>query len=176
MDDMHNPKNQLDAQMFVESLKSFAKKMRKGKGIPQHEALDEVAKLLGFHNWSMLHKFAVAADDEKLGKIILAVLTHSLLSDALGGHFLATDGMKIVRDSAVEEMIEAGRTKYTPLVDFAFYDSESESGYAWPSVEMAEELADMFSDRFPHEWIESAAQHLEEDGPWGLEDYGRDDD
>ncbi len=79
-------------------------------------------------------------------------------------------------DSAIAEMRAWVKSNFSPLIDFALYDNESPNGYAWPDVELSEELHDEFHGTYPDELIERVASELEEaNGPWGREDYGNDD-
>lgn len=81
------------------------------------------------------------------------------------------------RDLAIQKMREWVRGKYTPIVEFAFLDNESETGYAWPDKDLGDKLQDMFGDQYPFELIEEVAQDLEmNEGALGIEDYGPDDD
>ena len=87
----------------------------------------------------------------------------------LGGLF----SDEIDAQAARQEMENWVRKNYSRLVDFAFFDRESENGYAWPSVELNEELQEEFSDQYPYELIEEVAIDLEmNNGPWGIENYG----
>lgn len=65
---------------------------------------------------------------------------------------------------------------FTPPIEFAYYDNESENGYSWADEDLVEALRDEFSDRYPSALIEEVGSDLEvNQGPWGIEDYGNDE-
>lgn len=78
-------------------------------------------------------------------------------------------------DAPARQAMEAWfRGKYTPLIDFAFYDPESENGFAWDDVDPHAELREEFEGKYPIELIKQVADGLLDEGPWGIEDYGDD--
>lgn len=156
-------------------LKSVAKQSKKGQPTQKlawHQ--DKVAKVLGYKNWSTLHKHFLKMPHGQFNGVVKQVLANPLLgSSAIKVKSLA---VAIDPEAAAEEMRQWVRGNYTPLIDFAFYDKESENGFSWPDVNLLEELQDEFEDQYPFEWIEGVAVELERDaGPWGVEDYGGDE-
>ncbi|MBC3832407.1 hypothetical protein H8K33_12950 [Undibacterium amnicola] len=132
---------------------------------------DQVARWLGYANWSMLHKHLDELGASKFQEVLSRVLRHEVLGDFIAEKAVRT----VVVTDAVEVMTTWIRVTYTPLVNFAYYDSESETGFSLPDVDLAYELEEEFGGRFPSELIQDVAADLEVDeGPWGLEDYGDD--
>ncbi|WP_432731273.1 hypothetical protein [Variovorax sp. W6] len=160
----------LSKQDFLDLAKRFAKLNRKadpdGNGLTFHQ--DRIAVSLGFKNWALLHKHVESAS---------WAAWHTLRELALKkpglGAFIEERGFRTIdEDEAVDAMRRWARSKYTPLIDFAYYDSESETGYSWPDVDMAEELSEEFAGRYPDDLIERVGNELDVDeGPWGLEKY-----
>ena len=132
---------------------------------------DFVAQALGYKNWSQLHKHLDGLTGTDFDLVVRRVLEHKDI-----GSIIAKLAVRTINvEDAIEEMTRWARKKYTPLVNFAFYDNESETGYSWPDVDMAEELAAEFEGRFPIELIQQVGNDLDVDeGPWGIEDYGDD--
>lgn len=127
---------------------------------------DGVASALGYKNWSLFHRDIARMSDMKFAEIEQQLLEFPEVRDFL--NYLAVD-----QEKAREEMREYVTTRFTPLVNFAFYDSESENGYAWPDVDLYQELEEEFDGRFPSSLIEEVAREMEVDeGPWGEENYG----
>lgn len=158
---------------LISLLKRIAKQVKTsggtGKSLAWHQ--DEIAHVLGFKNWSLLHKHLDNLTGNAFDLVVRKVLQHKALGPAVSKLAVRT----IIVEDAVEEMKRWARQKYTPLIDFAFYDNESESGYSWPDVDMAEELEAEFGRAFPFELIQQVGNELDvEEGPWGLEDYGDD--
>jgi len=158
--------NQYTPDEISSKLKFAAKQIKQSdKQIKQAEALDKVAEYLGYKNWSLLHKNLYSKSPEQAGMFVLKIKKHP----KLGGLF----SDEIDAQAARQEMENWVRKNYSRLVDFAFFDRESENGYAWPSVELNEELQEEFSDQYPYELIEEVAIDLEmNNGPWGIENYG----
>jgi hypothetical protein len=173
----NNPRLSPAAEMLVSAFKRSAKAdFKTGDGThPLAWYLDVRGRALGFANWALfhLHIAHLPADD-----------LDALLARSKGKPDLAHFGKAAPSVTAIDEADEPEdvmrayvRDHYTPLQDFAFYDNESESGYAWPDVELAEVLQEEFSDRYPLEMILEVARYMEaESGPWGVEEYGRNDD
>ncbi len=161
----------LDLEGFVDLLKRFAKRNQKANGGQLAHYLDAVASSFGYSNWSMLHKHARRMNDREFSSIFNKALEHADI-----GPFMEACTTKAVNEAdAVREMQDWARENYSRLIDFAFYDNESETGFSWPAVDMADELAAEFSDRFPLDLIVKVGNDLDVDeGPWGLEDYGDD--
>lgn len=166
----------LDYITHVESislLKRIAKQAQTsdtaGKALAWHQ--DRIAQGLDFKNWSLLHKHLDGLTGNAFDLVMRKVLKHINLGPAFSKLAVRT----IVVENAVEEMENWAREKYTPLIEFSYYDNESPTGFSWPDVDMAEELAAEFEGRFPFELIEQVGNNLDvNEGPWGLEDYGDD--
>ena len=156
---------------LINLLKRFAKSA-KSTGQPDQplaQYQNQVARWLGFANWSLLHRHLDGLVGSKFHELLNRALAHQVLGDFIVEKAVRT----VVVADAVETMKTWTRETYTPLVNFAFYDSEAENGYSWPDVDLAYELEEEFGGRFPPELIQDVAIELElDDGPWGLEDYG----
>jgi len=156
-------------------LKRFAKQQKNthpGQKLSHFQ--DMTAKMFGYANWSMLHKHFLEASDSQFSAMANKVRSHPALGQIFIG---AKTPTSIEPTAAKDEMREWVRRKFTPLIDFALYDNESENGFAWPDIDLNEELQDQFADKYPLELIEEVALNLEMNhGPWGVEDYGRDDE
>lgn len=137
-----------------------------GKSLTFHQ--DQVAISLCFKNWSMLHKHLSGAHWSETDKVLTLALKKPSLGEFIGSHAYRT----IDEDEAAERMRQWARAKYTPLIEFAFYDNESENGFSWPDVEMVTELGEEFAGKMPQDLIEKVGYELEREGPWGLEEYG----
>lgn len=148
---------------YIKSTKTQGEEKRK---LAWHQ--DQLAQKLGYQNWSVLHKnVAQMGWYELVGPEGVAKKLPALWEFVV----MATSTTIVVED-AVDTMKTWARAKYTPLVDFAYLDSESSTGYAWPSVEMEEELASEFAGQFPDDLIQKVGYQLDgEEGPWGLEKY-----
>ena len=156
---------------LISLLKRFAKleKAADSAGRPLAWHQDCVSHLLGFNNWSLLHKHVDGLVGSPFDLVVRKVLDQEELGD-----FVSESAVRNVAvDDAVEEMKAWARKKYTPLIEFAYYDNESPTGYSWPEVDMAEELAGEFEGKFPLDLIVKVGNALDVDeGLWGLEDYG----
>lgn len=129
---------------------------------------DRVAQALGYDNWSLFHKDVGRMTDARFGQINAKVHADFEIKE-----FLAERA--IDRKAATEEMREWVESSFTRLVEFAFYDPESENGYAWPSVDLNEELQNEFGGKYPEDLINDVASDMEvDDGPWGDENFGFD--
>lgn len=129
---------------------------------------DRVSHLLGFKNWSLLHKHIQGLVGRPLDLVVRKVLDHESLGDFVSEFAVRT----VAEDVAVEQMKAWARKKYTPLIEFAYHDNESPTGYCWPEVYMAEELASEFEGKFPLDLIVKVGNVLDAtEGPWGLEDH-----
>jgi hypothetical protein len=156
---------------LIKLLKRFAKNAKSmgqsDQPLAQHQ--NQVARWLGFANWSLLYRHLDGLVGSKFQELLYRALRHQVLGDFIVDKAVRT----VVVVDAVATMKAWTRETYTPLVNFAFYDSEAENGYSWPDVDLAYELEEEFGGRFPPELIQEVAIELElEDGPWGLEDYG----
>jgi len=143
--------------------KRAAKRLKKASPSLTHSAcLDQIAAHASRDNWSLLAKHLGTAEPDSLLRIA-AKLCPEFRRMNLPDH---RDGEQLMRAWVLG--------KFTPLHDFAYFDSEAENGYAWPEVELAAELYDEFSGIYPDDMLEKVAVDLERDGgPWGLEDYER---
>mgnify|MGYP001219770910 CR=1 FL=1 len=152
---------------LLDLLRRYAKANKKadpvGKALSWHQ--DQVAISLGFKNWSMLHKHLASANWSAVDQLKTLALKKPDLGEFVEEHAYKT----IDEDDAAETMRQWARAKYSRLIDFAFYDNESETGFSWPAVEMVMELGEEFSGRYPQVLIEKVGWDLEVDGPWGLE-------
>ena len=156
-------------------LKRFAKqKMNANSGPKLSHFQNITAEMLGYNNWSMLHKHFINASDSQFSALMDLVRNHPTLGQISVG---AKTPASIEPMDAEDEMRAWVRRKFTPLIDFAFYDSESENGFAWADEDLNDALQDQFGDKYPLDLIEKVALALEQnEGPWGIEDYGRDDE
>lgn len=156
---------------LISLLKRFAKRAKAADSAARPLAWhqDYVSHLLGFKNWSLLHKHVDGLVGSSFALVVRKVLDQEELGD-----FVSESAVRTVAvDDAVEEMKSWARNKYTPLIEFAYHDNESPTGYSWPEVEMAEELASEFEGKFPLDLIVKVGNALDmAEGPWGLEDYG----
>lgn len=151
-------------------LRRYAKAAKKGdsssKSLSFHQ--DLVATSLGFKNWSMLHKHLSAAFWSETHKLLTLAMKKPDLGD-----FIDTRAYRTIdEDEATNRMTQWARAKYTRLIEFAFYDNESETGFSWPDVDMVTALGEEFAGKVPQDLIEKVGDKLEQDGPWGLEEYG----
>lgn len=160
----------MSSEDLLNLLRRYAKAAKKddpaGKSLAVHQ--DRVAISLGFNNWSMLHKHLSAALWSETDRLLTLAMKKPGLGDFIDTHAYRT----IDEDEATDRMKRWARAKYTPLIEFAFYDNESETGFSWPDVEMVMELGEEFAGKVPQDLIEKVGYELELDGPWGLEEYG----
>lgn len=160
----------MSSEDLLDLLRRYAKAAKKGdpasKSLSFHQ--DQVAISLGFKNWSMLHKHLSAAFWSETDRLLTLATKKSELGDFIVTHAYRT----IDEDEATDRMKQWARAKYRPLIEFAFYDNESETGFSWPDVDMVIELGEEFAGKVPQELIERVGYELELDGPWGLEEYG----
>ncbi len=166
----------LSGLQHLNLMRQYAKKRKKadaaGNALAWHQ--DQIAISLGFKNWSLLHKHLAPVKWPWQDHVLDLALKKPGLGQFIEDHAVKTIG----EDEAIETMEDWARRKYTPLIEFAFYDNESENGFSWPSVEMAEELSSEFAGQYPDDLIEKVGNDLDVDeGPWGLDDRdGVDDD
>jgi hypothetical protein len=153
---------------IIKNLKRVAKQLRhENSSLSQAQALDAVAAAFGYNNWSLLSKAVNAMNQARLSSFQDALYSHP----EFAGYLSLKSSFD--RAAAVEEMTEWVESNYMPLNEFAFYDSESENGFAARSEDLVGALQDEFSDRFPLSLIVEVGNDLELDrGPWGNEDYG----
>lgn len=159
----------INGEKLLELLRRIAKHAKKqnllvGSSLSSYQ--NAIAVDIGFNNWSMLHKHLAGRNMMQAEGVVSRVLKHPALGPALTK--LAHRTIDVAE--AAETMRDWARKNYTPLVEFAFYDNESENGYGFPSVEMAEELADEFVGRYPEDLITEVGYALDaNEGPWGKE-------
>lgn len=161
------------AEFVIEKLKRVAKQGRREQpSLRQTAALNKIATALSYNNWALLNQHIHKMTEAQLSKFHDSLYDHAKLIKYLPPIFIRFD-----QAAAIEEMIAWVENNFTPLNDFAFYDSESENGFAARDEDLNEALQEEFSDRFPLNLIEQVANELELDrGPWGIEDYGYVDD
>lgn len=158
---------------LIALLRRVAKQTKKAdpKGAALSSYQDAIATDLGFSNWSTLHKNLVDKPWSKVTGIYSRIMNHDVLGPAVSE--LAHRAFDV--ETAKQEMREWARANYSPLINFAYYDKESPTGFAWPDVDMAEELAGEFVGRYPEDLINEVGNDLDfEEGPWGREEYGED--
>jgi len=165
-----------EAEKLLVAFKKAAKSAKKNSPPDKPLAwyLDKIATAFGYLNWSLLHKDVATFDTLKALSLREKAIEHPELEAFLAPR-LDFAGLDV--EAATEEMRDYAKKHFTPLHDFALYDNESETGYAWPEVELEDELQAEFSGKFPDELINSVAAALFlEYGYWGVEDYGRDEE
>jgi hypothetical protein len=169
---MHHPGASGVKDTLLSRLRRIAK-MIKADNPPWQlaQAQNLVAVRLGFKNWSLLHKFLASASPLLVESVEGAAKKDIVLASYL--ERMAPLDLEAARD----EMEEWVRSNLSPLINFAFYDNESENGFAWQDEDLSNELQQEFSEKYPLELIEKVALDLEmSEGPWGYEDYGSDSD
>lgn len=158
-----------DRQAVVDGLKKLAKhasKLHQDKKLTWFQ--NEIASLFGFNNWSLLLRQIERGSPSQFFGLYEQMQRHPEVKPWLP----VLLNPSIDKDLAVEEMQDWVRKKFTPLIDFAFYDSESPNGYAADDIELIYELQDEFSDKFPDWLIQEVASDMEANhGPWGQEHY-----
>lgn len=155
----------------IEKLKRVAKNVRRANPTQtQSKALDQVAAMLGYNNWSMLSKHV-----HQLKAAGLAIYHDGLYQHLKLANLLPPKQPPFDPVAAAEEMRTWVEGKFTRLIEFAYYDKESETGYAWADEDINNALQEEFDHIYPIELIEEVAVELELDGPWGIEDYGDDE-
>ena len=158
---------------LVSLLKRFAKNAKASdtncNSLAFHQ--DWAAHVLGFKNWSMLHKSVNGLKGSAFDRILSLAVHHKDI-----GPFIRNATVRTINvTDAIDEMKTWARSKYSRLIDFAYYDNESETGYSWPNIEMSDELEVEFGGRFPFELIRKVGDDIDgNEGPWGLEENGDD--
>jgi len=128
--------------------------------------LDEIAEGLAYKNWSLFSKDVFATSEAHFNELRSKILESPECQDFIRRQ-------SIDENEATLEMHGYVKRTFKPLVEFAFHDSESENGYAWPEVDLTTALEEEFGHLYPHDLIHTVAIDLEVDqGPWGEEDYG----
>lgn len=167
----HQARREALVELLKDATKAEVKRQRAAGQVVQLSALlDAAAKNLEYRNWSLLHKDVMRMTDDKFGKFEDLVSSIPEIQE----YRVRTPALKDAAISAMRKFVEAN---FSPLSHYAFHDSESETGYAAPEVELIHELDDEFGHLYPHELLLEVAQDLELDqGPWGRESdvYGDD--
>lgn len=159
-------------EVVIQKLKRVAKNRRKeAPQLAQHQALNWVASLLGYNNWSLLQKHARKMSASAIDDFHDDLYLHPILSEEL-----AKQNTPIDTKIAAEEMRVWVSANFSRLIEFAYYDSESENGFAWPSADINHALQENFDGKYPIDLIEDVATDLESDGPWGEDPYEMDND
>jgi hypothetical protein len=162
-----NPDIPKDREPLIKLIKRVAKKEQKSRvydEVSLSTLLDRVAKALGYSNWSLFHKDVVKMSDARFDEIDKRVRSFPQVQS-----FIAEG--KIDREAAKDEMREWVESNFTPLIEFAFYDNEAQNNFAWPSVDLYDELRDQFFGTYPDVLIDEVAGDMElNQGPWGVED------
>lgn len=157
----------------VSALKRYAKKAKRvGPEQKLSRYQDQVAISLGYNNWSMLHRHVVSMSADEIATF------SALVERRLGVGIPASKPSTLEpavetwdEESAREEMRSFVLERYTPLNDFAFFDAESDNGFAWPEVDLIDPLLEHFGEKYPEDLISAVAAELEvSSGPWGVED------
>jgi hypothetical protein len=162
----------ISPEFVIEKLKRVAKRLRKeSPSLTQAKALDQVASLLGYLNWSLLNKHVGKMSWLELSNFHDSLYQRPNMESKLPPQYSSVDS-----DDAIAEMKVWVEGKFTRLVEFAYHDSESENGYAWDDEDLDNALQEEFAHKYPYELIQKAAVELEMDGPWGIEAYGDDED
>jgi hypothetical protein len=157
-----------DRETLLDLLKRVAKQIKSTQSDHSLSFVqDKIAKAFGYVNWSLLHKHVSTAPPKEFWKFAADVSSHPRIGPALESLAPPLD-----EDFAIEEMKAWVRRTYTPLINFAYYDRESPTGYAWPDEDLIDGLLEEFDHRYPVELIEQVASALEaNEGPWGIEKY-----
>ncbi len=157
-----------DREALLDLLKRIAKKIKSSQHAVQLSAIqDKMASAFGFGNWSILHKHVITSSPAEFWKFAIAVNSHPKIGPAIEELAPPLD-----EEFAAEQMESWVRRTYTPLIEFAYHDSESPTGYSWPDEDLIDGLLDEFGHCYPQELIERVAYRLEgNEGPWGIEKY-----
>ena len=150
----------IPSSVVLNQLKYAAKRQRKiDTELTQTQALNFIAKALGFNNWSLLHRYVESLSSVETNRFL----------EKMHGSSIA-NLLPYNQDEVIQEITDYAYQHYSPLVEFAYHDRESENGYAWPDIDLSDELQGVFSDKYPWELIHKVATDLEiENGPWGIE-------
>lgn len=161
--------------LFKRYAKAQLKNTRKGPTHPSQppaklsHVQDRLAKELGHHNWALLHKFLRPLHNWQTREVVTAAMSNTDLATFLEDHTTRTVDVL----EAKQTMERWVRSNMSRLVDFAFHDAESPTGYGWPDEDVHDVLSSVFDGQYPDHLIEQVAIKLEvEDGPWGFEDVG----
>jgi hypothetical protein len=157
-----------DREALLGLLRRIAKKIKPSQPAAQLSAIqDKMAAAFGYGNWSMLHKHVLSASPPEFWKFATEVNSHAKI-----GPLLEALAPPLDEKFAAEQMEAWVRRTYTPLIEFAYYDRESPTGYSWPDEDLIDGLQVEFGHSYPQELIEQVAYRLEgNEGPWGIERY-----
>lgn len=152
---------------FINTLKLLAKQEKKkhdNKKLSDFQLI--LAQHGGFNEWSQLSEYVHESAHEELCNLILK---YKGLVDYEKTMPAASSMTDEEMEQFEQEMLDFVHQHFEPLVNFAPLDNESETGYAWPEVDLQQELQDNFDHRFPYaDFIEHFATNLElSRGPWG---------
>lgn len=149
----------------VTALKRFSKSLKKSEpDKPLAWFQNQVAVSLGYPSWTILQKHILKMLPQRFNNLADVLYAHAQLHAFMPRRETEDDARRAMRQWVSE--------RYSPLINWAFYDSESENGFSVPSVEIEYELQVAFDERYPLALIEEVAIDLEvNEGPWGDEDF-----
>jgi hypothetical protein len=161
----------LPRQVVLDSLKKYAKSEKKNSQSNNKLSWfqDQLAMSFGYNNWALLHKHVLGKDDEDYLEFEQLVHERADVVTYLPNRETEEDAERKMKDWI--------RSTYSPLVEWAYYDSESENGYSADGIDVSYCLQEEFDQLYPLELIQRVAEDLElNEGPWGDEDLymGRD--
>jgi len=172
MDDIELP---IIREVFLDKLKRLVRERRLSHTGSQKHAwfLDQLAQSLAYGNWSQLRRSVDAMSEARFDELWDFALEH------LPGFERGLEIVKLTQDEeaeAIELMQNWVTTNYSPLISYAFFDNESENGFAESGVDLNDVLQSEFQETYPLDLIEQVAIDMELDqGPWGDENsYYRD--
>lgn len=158
-----------DRDHLIVVLKQYAKDGKSQDSTqPLAAFLDAVAKTFHFQNWSVLHKNVAKMTQPQFSAFAATVMADPSVPAFVGAQATSAEPERVDEEGAKEEMREWVRAHYTPLVEFAPLDNESESGFAFDSEDLLNDLQEEFDQRFHYDWIEEVAGDMEMEGPWGI--------
>jgi len=152
---------------FINSLKRLAKKENKKSPSMTHSGcLDRIANSRGYLNWALFTK------DIEAMTVPRFALLQSCFTIFPGNNLPEAQlhPLEVDEQEAIDIMTDWVERNFTRLIEFAFYDSESENGFATRDEPISMALQEEFDDQYPFELIERVATNLELDGPWGVEE------
>lgn len=170
-----HPLRLVKPDVMLDCLRRVAKtrhKVMKAGGQSSHltEQQNYLAEVLGWENWSLLARDFERDPAKSNGKVLATCERDRFLREALVEVIPIDDALA---EAVMENWV---RVELDPLVNWAYYDAESENGYAAESVELDQALGDEFGGTYPDRLIQRVAARLEREGPWGDPDMGIDDD
>lgn len=166
MSESNSPSLVGDSETILSVLKRVAKAAKNtGDGAQQLSFYqNSLAVAFGYPNWSVLHKNLASMSENKLAHIWAQMMSDPGVQDILVNtpHFV---------DAARDKMRAYVETRFARLIEFAFFDNESENGFDTRSQNLYVLLQEEFFDQIPEGLIEQVAEELEMEGPWGIEYY-----